>query len=956
VYSLETAFENEDHTPVTQAGSHPYALSATIIFNHAIASEEEEPYCREILRTEETECRETHEFTNSGLRTYGDPKDVELNLPSGFVVNPNATGVRCTERQLETRPADGGGCPVGSAVGIAAADLNFFGELRSGLFNMVPRAGVPAELGFDVAGIGIIGHIVGKVRTGGDYGISGAVLDLPQTVPIYGIKATLWGDPADRSHDAQRGRCAAAGPVRQSVEQLVIEEERELRGKSFREEEQDISCPAEAGTVHVPALTLPGSCTGTALESTLSVDSWQHPETVLDPQTSMNTTALSSGVTGCEKLRFDPSLVVRPEPEGAVADSPSGLNVDLRIPQEESVAGRAESNLKEAVLTLPAGMTVSPSAANGLEACSPEEIGLTNANPASCPDSSKLGTVEVTTRLLERPLEGSVFLAQQGNLAGNGSNPFGSLLALYVVAEGQGVVVKLPGVVELGEDGRLTARFGKDPSTGQYLPQLPFEELKMSFFGGSRASLITPQGCGTYTATTQLYPWSGQPPKEPSSSFTVGQGCATGGFDPSFTAGTTDNQAGGFSPFSLTLSRQDGEQRLGGVQVTTPPGLLASIKNVPRCPEPQAATGQCPAASEIGETTVAAGPGPDPFWVKGGKVYLTGPYGGSPFGMSIVVPAVAGPFNLGAGGAPVVVRASIAVDSHTAQVSVTSDPLPAILQGLPLDIRTVNVTLNRPEFTFNPTNCSPLTVAGIVTSTGGAHAAESSPFHAANCAGLGFHPSFTASTQAATSKKNGASLDVKVGYPTGEQANIRSTSVVLPKQLPARLTTIQQACPEAVFAANPASCPAGSNIGTATANTPVLASALTGPAYLVSHGGAAFPDVTLVLQGEGVTLVLVGSVDIKHGITSSSFASVPDAPITSFELNLPEGPHSGLAAVVSAKAKGSLCGQTLTMPTTITAQNGAQIKQNTRIQVTGCPKAKSIKKKKHKAKRKGRGK
>jgi hypothetical protein len=285
------------------------------------------------------------------------------------------------------------------------------------------------------------------------------------------------------------------------------------------------------------------------------------------------------------------------------------------------------------------------------------------------------------------------------------------------------------------------------------------------------------------------------------------------------------------------------------------------------------------------------------------------------------------------------VRAAINIDPHTAQITVTSDPLPSILQGIPLLLKKVNVTIDRSGFMFNPTDCEPLAVGGTLSSAQGASVSVSSHFQAANCATLPFKPKFTVSTQAKTSKKNGASLDVKLGYPSGAQANIRSVAVTLPKQLPSRLSTIQQACPEATFAANPASCPAGSNIGIGTARTPVLANPLSGPAYLVSHGGASFPDVVVILQGEGVTLDLVGSINIKKSITSSTFASVPDAPISSFELSLPAGPHSGLAAVLPAKAKGNLCGTSLTMPTTMTAQNGAVIKQATKITVTGCPKA-----------------
>jgi len=448
-----------------------------------------------------------------------------------------------------------------------------------------------------------------------------------------------------------------------------------------------------------------------------------------------------------------------------------------------------------------------------------------------------------------------------------------------------------------------------------------------------------------------LTPWSAPdsgPPASTSDSFQINAGCG-GGFAPVFSAGTVDNQAAGFSPFTATFSRQDGEQRLAGVTVTTPPGLLGILKGVERCPEPQATQGACGPNSLIGHTTVAAGAGPNPFWVQDGQVFLTGPYKGAPFGLSVVVPAVAGPFNLG----NVVVRAAIHVDPHTAQITVVSDPLPTILDGIPLDVRTVNVTIDRSGFMFNPTSCEPLVVGGSLTSTQGASANVSSRFQAANCQGLPFHPVFTVSTQAKTSKHDGASLTVRTTFPKGAQANIRSVGVVLPKQLPARLTTIQQACPEAVFAQNPASCPAGSDIGVGTASTPILTAPATGPAYLVSHGGAAFPDVDLVFQDEGVTLDLVGSVNIRHGITTSKFATVPDAPISSFQLTLPEGPHSGLAAVLPAKAKGNLCGTSLAMPFTITGQNGAQLTENVKIAVTGCAKAKKKHAKSKRGKKKG---
>jgi len=318
------------------------------------------------------------------------------------------------------------------------------------------------------------------------------------------------------------------------------------------------------------------------------------------------------------------------------------------------------------------------------------------------------------------------------------------------------------------------------------------------------------------------------------------------------------------------------------------------------------------------------------LWVRG-RVYLTGPYGGAPFGLSAVVPAVAGPFDLG----NVVERARIDIDPHTSTITITSDPLPQFLDGVPLRLQTVNVAVEREGFIFNPTNCAPKQIATTLEAEQGATASPTASFTVEGCRGLPFKPTFTVSTQSRASKQKGASLDVRITSGPG-QANIAGTVVSLPNQLPSRLTTLQQACPEATFVANPAACPAGSDVGTVKAITPVLNEPVTGPVYVVSHGGAAFPVLVIVLQGQGVRVDLVGATSIKKGITTSTFNSVPDAPISSFEVKLPEGQHSVLTAILPAKARGSLCGQKLVMPTTLTGQNGARIQQSTKIAVSGC--------------------
>jgi hypothetical protein len=904
---FDGAITNRDGSPATQAGSHPYAL--TLSFASANTSGYLPEHPPGLTLEQEGEEELVAPVPSSSLR------DASIDLPPGVVVNPAATPVRCTEAQLEETRVRALGCPDESAVGVSIMSLDVGGmlaEARVPVYAMVPPPDRPAELGFDVGGFGIIAHIDGRLRTGGDYGLSADVLHILAKLPVLGVRTTLWGNPSDPSHDVERGYCDTTQGRIQIVEEGGV-------------------CPTVRTSV--PLLSMPSACSG-PLAAGISADSWQEPGVFTrDTFQTHDGGGNPVGVSGCAAQDFSPSLTVKPEARVG-ADAPTGLSVDLRIPQEQGVAGLAESDLREAVVRLPAGLTVSPSAANGLGACTPAQVGLTTPEAPSCPDASKLGTVRVLTPLLASPLQGDVYLAQQGNLAGNGSNPFGSLLALYLVAEGSGVRVKIPGEVTLDPvTGRITARFGEDPATSastgerQFLPQLPFSELQMTFSGGPRAPLATPAACGTFQTTSSLAPWSGNAPATPADSFAVSAGCS-GGFAPDLSAGTTNNRAGAFSPLSVTVSRAGGQQRLGGVQLTTPPGLLGVVASVPRCPEPAASQGTCGGQSQIGGSAVASGPGEDPFWVRGGRVYLTGPYKGAPFGLSIVVPAVAGPFNLG----NVVVRAAISIDPHTAQITITSDPLPTILQGVPLDIRVVNVTVDRPGFIFNPSSCAPLAIGGTVVATGGgATAAVANRFQAADCGALPFAPALSALTLAKTTKARGAYLHVRVTSGAG-QANIASVRVDLPKQLPSRLTTLQNACRDTVFDVNPAACPAAAVVGTARAVTPLLASALTGPAYLVSHAAAAFPDLVFVLQGEGITLDLVGNTYISHGTTSETFAAVPDAPISSFDATFPQGPDSILAAY------GSLCTRPLTMPTAITAQNGAVVRPATRLAVSGCAK------------------
>lgn len=937
VYSLQSSpFADEAETVLaTRAGSHPYVLTTNIEFNHELISEEEHVYGKNV---------HSGEFIQN-VRIYGDPRDVVADLPRGLVVDPAATPVKCSEAEL-LGSLEGHTCPDASAVGVLIPRVGGNAFTTTGLatpvYNMIPPPGAPAELGLNIAGLGLVLHIVGEVRTGGDYGLTGVVSGIGQGHLLYGSTLKLWGDPSASSHDPWRGHCA------QQKSHKVIEEV----GFTL--------CPVEPTSV--PFLTMPTSCPGSPLETSGSTDSWQEPGLFVASAPSF-----SPAVSECGALDFKPTIEVRPET--SVSDSPTGLNVDLHLPQSEDLATLAEANLKGVVVTLPEGMVINPSRADGLQGCSSAQVDLHGQGPAHCPDASKVGSVQVTTPLLERSLPGSVYIASQGD------NPFSSLLAIYVVVEGQGVIVKLAGHVEL------------DPVTGQLRttfadnPQLPFEDFKLHFFGGQRAPLSTPPICGLRSTDTVLTPWSGTPPVhltgEPGDSFTVGSGpngtaCANTIIEepnhPGFVAGTINSSAGSYSPFVLKLERENGSQIVKGLDIAMPPGLIGKLAGISLCPQAQIETAEhapgtleqsspsCPASSEVGTVSVGAGSGA-PFYAQG-HAYLAGPYKGAPFSLAIVTPAVAGPFDLGT----VVVRSALYIDPNTAQVTVKSDPLPTILQGIPLDIRNITVNIDRSQFTLNPTSCEPMVIAATAIAQS-SQAALSSPFQATNCASLPFKPSFSASTAGRTSKANGASLVVKIAQSPGE-ANIHKTDLTLPLVLPARLTTLQKACTEAQFNTNPAGCPEGSNIGTATARTPVLSSPLTGPAYLVSHGGAAFPDVEFILQGEGVEIILDGKTDIKKGITYSKFETVPDAPISSFETILPQGPHSALAAntnlcattkTVTIKKRVTVRrhGHTthilrtikkqapvppLTMPTTITAQNSAILTQNTKITITGCPK------------------
>jgi len=869
-------------------------------------------------------------FNTSELNVpAGNVKDAFTYLPPGLV--GNTVGIpRC---KIATVTLSLGSCPADTIVGtvlVRFTDLigNFgVAENLFPVFNIEPAPGEPVAFAFNAVQFTV--RIDSGVLSSGNYGAVVSTRNVTEAGSVTSADFTFWGVPADHQAPSPASESPlGSGPT---------------FGLGVHGTEELFGGPSPSST-RVPLLRNPTQCSG-ALTGSFEADQWTAPGVFSEP------VAFAAGkMTGCGLLGFSSSMSMLPDT--LEAGEPAGYALSLRLHQDEEPDGLATPDVKRVSTTLPMGTVISPSAAWGLAACSDASFGLHSGVPGECPRESQVGTVEVKTPALPLPLQGQVYLAspecdpctpldaQDGRMI---------RLFLQVVGEGEsGIVVKLEGRGSINQQtGQITTVFDENP-------QLPFSELKLTLGGGSRATLANPRVCGPASTSMDLTPWSTPltPDSTPTSNFEVNRGCFGPRFNPSFVAGMTNIQAGEYGPFTLSFGRQDPDQFLNGVRLQMPPGLVGSLAHVPLCREPQAAEGSCGAESLIGHVQVLTGPGATPFLVTGGQVFLTESYKGAPFGLSIVVPAKAGPYTLSGttGRGTVVVRSAINVDPTDAHLTVTSDPLPTSLDGIPLQLKVVNVTIDRPGFTFNPTSCAKIGIGGTLSSSEGASATVSSPFQVTNCQALAFKPRFKVSTSGHTSKARGANLDAKVIYPSGgaKQANIARVKVDLPKQLPSRLTTLQKACTAAVFEANPAACPVASRIGIAKVSTPVLPVQLTGPVFFVSHGGEAFPSLIIVLQGYGVRADVVASTFIsKAGVTSSTFKTVPDFPFSSFELYLPEGPYSALAA------NGNLCKSSLAMPTEMVAQNGIVMRQKTRVAVTGCPKAKAAKKK-HKQARKAR--
>jgi hypothetical protein len=843
--------------------------------------------------------------------TSGDPKDISFSLPPGAV--GNTVGVpRCPIAQVSVED-----CPADTIVGLATIELKVVTLVLVSVvpvFNIAPSAGEPAA--FAIPYTKFVTRLDTSVLSNGNDGVRVTAGNIEQNEPIFATYITVWGVPAEHN---------GPGPIKLNI-------------GDYKAGVTSVGGPGTGDDV--PLLTNPTQC-ARPLTAVAEMDAWRNPgvfQSVEMPAGSMS---------GCLEVPFSSEFSFLPDT--VEAGAPAGYEFSLRVPQVNSATTRATSNVKDVSLTLPKGVVVNPSAAWGLKACSasafygPDHPSQTPATEAECPRESKVGTVWIKSPALEEALEGEVFLAEpECDPCTPKDAEEGRMVRLYIqaVSEGEGgIVIKLEGYGRIDQEtGRITTVFEENP-------QLPFSEFKLKLAGGPRAVLANPRTCGPVVSQGDLQPWSalqGEGEAKlvndsmPTFEFEIDENCHGAEFSPSFKAGMPNVEAGENGEFTLAFGRPDNSEMLKSIGIEMPKGLLGSLDGIPLCKEAEANAGTCSQESLLGSAEVLTGPGADPFLVQGGKVYLTEGYGGSQFGLSIVVPAVAGPYTLAGttGEGTVVVRAQIYVDPHTAQLTVTSGEMPHMLDGIPLQLKAVNVRIDRPHFMFNPTSCEKMAITGTIDAVEGMSANVSSPFQVTNCARLPFEPVFKAATKAKHTRKDGAYLHVTVESSHG-QADIGYAKVELPKVLPSRLSTLQHACTEAQFNANPAGCPAESDVGSVEVQTPLLPVPLTGPAYFVSRG-AQWPELIMVLQGYGVTVYLNGETHITNGVTSTTLSTVPDVPFTRFDLTLPQKEYSALAA------NGNLCAKQLVMPVRFIGQSGKTLEQNTSVEVEGCPASMSI--------------
>jgi hypothetical protein len=833
-------------------------------------------------------------------RALGTAKDIITDAPRGFLGNPTAVTACTAARVMD--PWTLGPCPRSSVVGVASFVIEdgfggAYDPTTTLVYNIKPYADQPAALMFPALIFGV--RLDMSVRTDGDYNIQAKISNVSEGQPLVSADLTLWGVPADHQ-----------GPGSEST----------AYGDSY-------GGPLPEGT-RKPFLTNPSVCDGKPLLTTYNAVPWVAQASSVAPATGE-----SPAVTGCDKLEFKPTLGVTTT--STEAGAPNAHRVTIEVPQSTAADGVGTPPLRDATVTFPEGTSISPPSADGLGACSDAQVALKSKAVEQCPDASKIGTVDLVTPLLDKPLSGAIYLGtQQSNDPASGK-----MYRLFMVVEGSGVRLKLEGSVKVDPaTGRVSASFMDNP-------QLPFSKLDVTLKGGNRAPLVNPPTCGTKTTTATLTSWDGQA-KELQNSYNIDQGCDRAGrFEPAMTAGVDNPTAGGSSTFTLNVSRPAGQQSLNGVDVTLPAGLLGNVGSIAQCPEAQAATGTCGVASKIGHVSAAAGNGTQPLAVpQPGKaptsVYLAGPYKGAPFSLSIVVPAQAGPFDLGT----VVVRAALFVDPLDAHVTVVSDPLPTIVGGVPLALQQVGVTIDHDKFMVNPTNCTATKVAGQIRSEQGAKVDLASRFQVGDCASLALKPNLalTLSGKGQTTDGKHPAVTAKLTQPVG-QSNLEKVRVELPLSLALDPDNANGLCEFVDGSKIVPTCPAASIVGTATAKTPILNEPLTGPVYFVKNvrkdtkSGReikTLPKLVIALAGQnGVRLTLTGTSDVVNDQLVTTFDEIPDAPVSSFELSI-NGGKGGILVVSGDKA--DICKSTQIADQGIAGQNGKTSLADIYIQTPAC--------------------
>jgi len=835
--------------------------------------------------------KEHPEISPGALISSGRAENIGAELPPGLTGNPDAVP-RCSTFDFTNAFR----CPVDSQVGTVTVLLSGNAEgqtMTEPLFNLEPAHGRDqvARLGFPA--LFYPTYIDISVRTGSDYGIMATVHQASGQAPLIWAKTELWGVPASPLHDPQRLSafeailCGGAGTA------------------CFREPPNNgLEFPnyRESGLTPRPFLTNPTACENQ--EVRYWATSYQLPGQVFRAATEL------TPITGCEELSFAPQFEV--DPSSHAAGAPTGLKAALWLPQNDAVNLRATSALRKARVTLPEGMTISSAGANGLEGCSPEQVALGREVESNCPDAAKLGSATLVSPALPEPIHGSIY--QRTPEPGN-------LFRLWLVTDEFGLHLKLPGQITADKQtGRLTVVFDETP-------QLPVEKVELSFKGGPTAPLKNPNSCGTHRADYEFIPWSGSPPVVGESQMVIDVGCdATSGFAPSVSAGVSNPVAGSFSPLIVGVTRPDGDDNLAAFDLDFPSGMLAKLKGVPLCPDLAAATANCPADSQIGTMAVATGAGSEPLWIPQPHkaptaIYLAGAYGGAPNSVVVTVPAQAGPFDLGT----VVVRATLSVDPDTARASVKTDPLPQILEGVPVLYRTVHAQIDRDHFAVAPTNCRAMTVDSTVTSVRGAVAHPRDRFQVGDCAALSFHPKLRLKLRGGTKRGDHPALTATLT--TGKnEANIRGASVALPHAEFLAQEHIGTICTRVQFAQD--SCPKDSIYGYAKATTPLLAAPLKGPVYLRSSNHE-LPDLVVALHGQ-FDINLHGRIDSVHGGLRTTFTSVPDAPVTKFILKM-KGGKKGL--LVNSQ---DICAGNPEAVVKMAGQNGRATTVSPALRAPGC--------------------